>query len=684
MSRYFDKYGFRFLLVMLITSAFVFRLSFFIFGLRHMPVSTDEAWPALMGLHVLKGEFPVFYWGQNYMGSLQAFFDAFMFMLFGINTFAARIYPLFFSFIYLAAACLLARRVYNRNTAFTTLSLLVIPIPYLTMAGILSVPPEYLALTAMGSCALLLLADITLRQNIQKLPLKRLLLLGFLLGFMFWLHIVAISFIVVALLFIFLRDKLFFIRPAFLGTVACFFIGGLPFWWFNFTHTFVTFTDMAGTGDWRSARELCRALFGISLHFMTGMKVMLYGDSSRFVSLPFFMAVTLGIIWCLAIILVIWKHFRGMLKWLKFYPTGADGTAILLALAVLTLYLFCRSERSSWSDVRFILPIMSVLPVLLASGLEHIRHKSRIAFVVLLVFIIMAQAWGNILLAHAWGNADVVGRKLELPDTTPLHRFLDEHGITRAYAHYWISYRITFESRERLICAEPFNERFPGRPAQYLDEVHSAANVAFITHPTLRFVPDFEEHLLAIGGTYKKEQAGDFTVFYDIVPPCGKTNHASGVINLCEIDLAYLQISTESNREMTSKMTDGDLKTQWSSGAPQSAGQSLLIDLGSMEKICKIRFDLTGVECDAPNGYLLEVSGDGREWRKVYESGAVAESFFWENGQPWMFVGNNFYTAAFAPIEGKYIRMTLTAGHAKFWWSITELRIFGPDSGTAK
>lgn len=713
-----NKSLFRLLLFTLIAAAISFRLIFFLLGLRHLPISTDEAWPALMGLHVLNGEFPVFYWGQNYMGSQQAFFDAFTFMLFGVNPFAARVYPLLFSFLYVAATCLLARRLYGREISITTLALLMIPVPYLTMAGTLSVPPEYLPLTAMGSWALVLLARIVLKSGPEcaapcdnfsigrvgqpsptesnggpgcpALPFWKFLcmndiakttaaktipsffLLGLLLGFMFWLHIVAISFIAVVLVFVFLRDKLCFLRPVFWLSLLAFFIGGFPFWWFNFTHDFITFADMVGTGDWHSAWKLCCATFGISLHFLVGMKVMLYGDSRQYVSLPDILAIILGLSYCCLIVIVIIAHFRGMLSWLRWRAIGTDGTAILLSLAVLILYFFCRSERSSWDSVRFMLPIMSALPILLACGLEQVKKWNRYIFVFLLIIVISAQAWGNFLLYREWSDPEIVGRKLELPDTAGLHRFLREHNIRYAYAHYWISYRIIFESQEKLICAEPFNERFPGRPVQYLDEVHAASNVAFITHSTLSFVPNFESHLLALGGTYHKTSVGAFTVFYDVVPPYGKNT-------LREIKRDGWRFTADQRPDLLNLLTDDNPKTRWETGKPQKAGEQITIDMNRVEKICKMRFNLADVESDTPNGYSLEVSLDGKEWKKVYESGAVAEGFFWENDQPWMYVGNNFFTAAFAPIECKYIRMTLATGHPRYWWSIGELQIFGPE-----
>ncbi|MFA7159787.1 MAG: discoidin domain-containing protein [Kiritimatiellia bacterium] len=667
-------------LLLAAAAALAFRIAFYAFGLHHVPFSTDEAWPALMGLNVLKGSFPVFYWGQNYMGAQQAYFDAAVFLLLGATALAARIYPLFFSILYVAASGLLARRIYGRRAALVTVILLAAPVPYLAMAGALSVPPEYLPLTAMGTLALWLLAGAAIKPS-PKIAISEwrvFLALGLLLGFMFWLHIVAASYVVTAILFIFLRDRLFFLRGPFWLAAAAFALGGLPFWLFNLTHGFATFADMAGNCPWQRSLELCKAFFGMTLHFMAGTKIMLYGDSVHYLSLPSFAGLALGTLLCALAAVAVLTRLRGMLRWLRPRPFMGDGTAILLVLALCVIFLFCRSERSAWHNARFALPLMSALPLLFACGLTKVWKWNRYLFAILLIFIIGAQAWGNFLLCRAWGNPDTVGRTLDLPDTGPLHSFLGERGITRAYAHYWISYRITFEARERLVCAEPFNERFPGRPAQYLEEVHAATNIAFITHPILSFIPDIEKQLKMIGGSYRKSAVGDFTVYHGFVPPYKKGGDPAGITKLRELERARWRLSSSLGSNTLEKARDGAPATGWTTGAPQQGGQWIEIDLGGLETICKIRFDTPGVECDAPNGYRVEASSDGMEWHAVYETGPVAAGFFWENDQPWMYVGNSFYTAAFAPLNARRIRVTLTMGHPRFWWTIRELRVFGP------
>ena len=47
----------------------------------------DEAVTGEMALHILKGEPQLFFWGQPYMGALEAYLSAFLFYLFGASGF---------------------------------------------------------------------------------------------------------------------------------------------------------------------------------------------------------------------------------------------------------------------------------------------------------------------------------------------------------------------------------------------------------------------------------------------------------------------------------------------------------------------------------------------------------------------------------------------------------------------
>jgi hypothetical protein len=619
---------------------------------------------------MLKGEFPVVYWGQSYMGTQESFIAAALIPLFGFNVITMRLYPLVFSLIFIWVSFLLARKLYGPPAGLITLALLVIPAPYLAMCGALIPPDNYLALTALGSLALLILADLVHGEPAAR-PWWKYVLLGLVLGYTFWLHILVLSYIGVVLLFLLLKDKLIWLKGNFWIGVFAFCLGSLPLLCYNVTHDFATFRDVGGTVDWRRTLELVQELFGITIHFLLGLKVMLYGDNTHFVSLPGWLAFLLAVIWISALGFALAPRFKALLRLAGLSLKGADGTAMLLALFAATAFMFCRSYRSGWANVRYILPMMSALPILLAVGLARVREWSRPVFIALLTVVIGAQAWGNFLLVRAWNNPRIVGEDLELPDTRNLFKFLEEHGIRHAYAHYWLSYRMTFESQEKFICAEPYNERFPGREVKFIDQVQAASNVAYIHHLTMRLPDDFEDNLKAIGGSYSKKEGEHFAVYYHFRPPYG-------LAPLREIARGGWKATADDNANAADKALDNNPATIWQTVSPQTNGMWFLVDLGCVETICKIRFEMGANLADYPRGYKVELSTNGKSWKKALAMGDMSGNLFWEGNHPRVLVRGDFYTAAFPPAEARYVKMTLTGSDAICCWSIAELRMFGP------
>jgi 4-amino-4-deoxy-L-arabinose transferase-like glycosyltransferase len=73
--------------VLLLAAAW--RIVFFFWDV--IPFNSDEAVVALMARHILMGERPIFFYGQAYMGSLDAFLVALGFLLFGQQVWVIRL-----------------------------------------------------------------------------------------------------------------------------------------------------------------------------------------------------------------------------------------------------------------------------------------------------------------------------------------------------------------------------------------------------------------------------------------------------------------------------------------------------------------------------------------------------------------------------------------------------------------
>ena len=95
--------------------------------------------------------------------------------------------------------------------------------------------------------------------------------------------------------------------------------------------------------------------------------------------------------------------------------------------------------------------------------------------------------------------------------------------MRHAYASYGPAYRLTWESGERIVASQPWNERFRHWPLPFLDEVRFAKNVAWVLTPSiptdLPAPDDFERSMGRLGGRWRRLEVGRAVVFLAFVPP---------------------------------------------------------------------------------------------------------------------------------------------------------------------
>lgn len=645
--------------------AVLFRIAFYLFGLAKLPLSSDEAWPALMAMHILKGEFPVVYWGQTYMGTQESYIAAPLIYLFGPATWVVRLYPLLFSFLFVFISYCLACRVFNRQVGLLTLCLLAAPAPYLAMCGATVAPDNYLAIITLGSASFWL----TLRLVSREPPRVRDgIFLGATLGYAFWLHLLIIGFIACSLAYLFLNDKKILWRGYFWALVLAFAAASLPFWLFNIRNGFATFQDVGRTSDWQRTWEYVRIAASYTAQFFTGQRIMLYADNCHNVVLPKALFYALGLTWSGLMLLAVAGNWKSLLRLCGLSVKGSGGAPLLFMMAVVSIAVFAHSSRSAADEARYLLPLMAVLPVLGAFGIWQVYQRFRFAGIILALFVITCQLWGNILLARAWNNPAIVAGPLDLPDTRPLIAAMEKHGIRHAYAHYWLSYRITCETAEKIIVSEPFNERFPGRDVHYLDEVSQAEKAVFITHTKLFPPEQFEPGLQKIGGSYKKGDIGPFTVFYDFKPPCDDRA-------LREIPRDGWKVNANYSADKCRYAVDDKPETAWTSDpVKQSPDMAFDVDLGQTGNICKLRIVPRGI--DYPRDLTVQISNDGLSWQTVWRQDDF--ELCWENGQPRFLLNEHYVNIVFPVVQTRFIRLKQTGTNADLAWSMDDLRVYGP------
>ena len=126
--------------LMAIAAAFRIYLMSMVFA----NVDGDQAVLGIMAYHIQRGEHPVFYYGQPYTGSLEAYAAALLFSVFGANDFTVRLPALAFSVAFVGAVYWLGAVLYGlRIAVLAGLFLALGPallIVWSTAAGVTAMP----------------------------------------------------------------------------------------------------------------------------------------------------------------------------------------------------------------------------------------------------------------------------------------------------------------------------------------------------------------------------------------------------------------------------------------------------------------------------------------------------------------------------------------------------------------
>jgi hypothetical protein len=106
-------------------------------------------------------------------------------------------------------------------------------------------------------------------------------------------------------------------------------------------------------------------------------------------------------------------------------------------------------------------------------------------------------------------------------------------------------------------------------------------------------------------------------------------------------------------------MIDSNVATRWTTGAAQTNGQNIQVDMGALVTLNNVTIDTaknTSDETDYARGYTLELSKNGSTWTTVATGVGTRKAT----------------TIGFVAQAARYFRLTQT-GSSSSWWSIGEL-----------
>ena len=471
---------------------------------RGLPeLDSDEATYGLMAQHIARGEFSIFLWGQNYMGSLESLLLVPIFALFGPSTFTLRLAPMLFTLGFILGSALLGGWLISRRSGLLAAAFLALGSPYFTI----------LSIRAFGGYAeTLLFGTIILWAALRgDRTAWGQVWLGLVIGVAIWTDFLVLPFVVAAgaIWWWQRRRDLRGRNGALLGGAAL--LGLSPAIIYNIMHAGATVTTVSGLSvagssghaaaaaspTWLQTagalllqpwNELTISLPVLSGTWFAGMQ------SNSFYAANFWSAVahhpvaygvalllglaTLALLSSLAVPLA--RHWRTLAAVL---PDEAlhraahvrrqyEAAVVLVVVGYLAAFLLHR--QGLWAIPRYLLPIFVAVPVLFGQ-LERLiaaasdrwpqRFSARLARLAPVIITLPILAWnvGNGAQITTLQTASFDHASWITQDDQPLLALLRAHGVHTAISNdYWMGMRLTFESNEQIIVVMVTPEGHPG------------------------------------------------------------------------------------------------------------------------------------------------------------------------------------------------------------------------------
>lgn len=497
-----------------VLSAIILKVSLIL--TEAVPFNSDEAIVALMARHILQGERPIFFYGQAYMGSLDAWLIAGGFRIFGEHVLSLRIVQIGLYVLFLLTTWLIARSIF-KDRLVADLSIWVAAIPPVLIT-------TYTTATLGGYGETLVFGNLVLLIGYQVILGKwssnwrAWLTLGVVSGLAFWTNGLSIVYfipIAAAGLWTINRKQIGLYGICAVG----FFVASSPWWFYNITQggaALAVFNQDTPTSSNLLSRTI--GLLALGIPTLLGIR---YPWTPDFVSIPVQLILLL---FMMGTILIYFKNKQG-----KLIPMTRGWESVIGIFIISFPVLFIGSQFGVDATGRYLLPLYLSVVLLQAIFISVALKWRKAVGLTLLSVLLLVNGY------ETW-NASISPEKITT-QFDPITRFdnqydeelisfLHRHGETRGYTNYWVSFRLAFLSDETLIYSAelPYKQDFryttrDNRYIAYSTSVAESSKVAYITslHPELDI--RLRNELTKANVTFQEVSIGPYHIFYHLSAP---------------------------------------------------------------------------------------------------------------------------------------------------------------------
>jgi hypothetical protein len=487
------------------------------------PFNADEAIVGLMARHILAGQWPTFFYGQAYLGSLDATFVAAAFALVGETVRTIRIVQ---SALWLAT--ILTTMLLTRQLRF--------PVLVSAMAGLLLAIPTvnvtlYTTVSLGGYGEAILLGNLILLTTIwlsrRLTTVWGFVLWGALVGFALWVFGLTLVYSVPAGILLAitayrgLPRRGLWIRVGAAGAGVL--LGGLPLiLWGAANGAGVLLRELAGSAiAGASPDQVPAAILSHLVNLVLFAPTVILGLRPPWGISPLGMPLA-------PIAAILWLVTIGLGIRRSAWPSESQaGRTLMLAVPAAVFAGLLLTPFGADPSGRYFLPLAVPLAVITAAGVQAARDRTLRDWPVALAAILLAfNLWTNFEAANRepgfttqFDSSTIFDRNQD----AALAAFLLERREIAGYTTYWVSFPLAFQSQERLVYLPhlPYHSDFrysarDDRYPPYRARVAAALRPAYITaHQP--WLDDFlRARLQSRGVGFEETTIGDYHIFHNL------------------------------------------------------------------------------------------------------------------------------------------------------------------------
>ena len=531
----------------------------------HHPITnSDEGNMGLEALHIaFNGDHPIFFYGLPYMGPVEAYLAAPLFHIFGPSVFTLRLALLPFHAGFLIATYYLVGLLYTERFALASVILLMLGSPAVIYLQLMAVG-EYPEIEMFAALICLITLSLALSSHLQQEERgKRIVLygvLGLIIGVAIWVDFLIAPFVGMGILLLCLFCHREILRWCGLSLLLGIITGASPLIYYNLTApidqnswSILLFIHHGGA-NLMAARHMTwlNQLSGtamISLPFATGASpvcpvnafppfgmptsttlpcVLFYGMWGVGYLVLLFMAFV-------AALLVIWRYVRSRRHALP--DTAAQdtdfekrqemirgcGRLVILVSVIITIVLYAISASAAvYADTayRYLALAILAIPILLwplwqGLNLQNISFNWRRIGRVFINGALLLLVFGTFLVGMVRTFQQIPTDQVYYNNEQALIRDLLRVGATRIYSEYWTCNRLTFDTREKIICVGVGDNLQLGfnRYSPYVPIVQAAPHPAYVFPSGSPLLTALQQHVASSHVQYKEYRFDGYVVY---------------------------------------------------------------------------------------------------------------------------------------------------------------------------